>query len=96
MTRQELDHALQLVVCLLDENQDEKTRRDLSELSEILTSARSKADTSITFDSFAGTIEDEEQCSGYLQVRSDHSGRLSNFVKFNPPYVFVYRNWKTV
>eukprot|EP00116_Pleurobrachia_bachei_P007978 sb/3468240/ len=71
MTQQELDHALQLVECLLDEDHDEKTRHDLNELSQLLSSARNKADTSITFDSFAGAIEDEEQCSGYLQELED-------------------------
>ena len=68
MQTQDLDNALDIIESLLEEELNEKKVSDLSQLQEILKCTKDHVDQSITFDSFAGAINDDD-CSGYLQVR---------------------------
>ena len=67
MSMKDLEHALDIVESLLDEEESQKKFSDLSQLHHILKCAQDRVDQSITFDSFAGTIGDAD-CDGYLQV----------------------------
>ena len=69
MSMPDIDHALGIIESLLDDEADEKKQSDLSQLHEILKSTKVRVTQSITFDSFTGAIElEDEDCSGYLQV----------------------------
>ena len=68
MSMQDLDHAFDIIDSLLDGEQNQRKLHDLSQLHQILKCTKDRVDQSITFDSFAGAI-DNEDCSGYLQVR---------------------------
>ena len=67
MSMQDFDHALDIIDSLLDGEQNQRRLNDLSQLHQILTCTKDRVDQAITFDSFAGAIDDED-CSGYLQV----------------------------
>ena len=67
MSMQDFDHAFDIIDSLLDGEQNQRKLHDLSQLHQILKCTKDRVDQSITFDSFAGAI-DNEDCSGYLQV----------------------------
>jgi len=63
----DFDHALNIIDSLLDGEQNQTRLNELSQLHQILKCSKDRVGQSITFDSFAGAIDDED-CSGYLQV----------------------------
>ena len=67
MPTQDLDNALDIIEGLLEEEENQKKVGDLSQLLELLKCTKDHVTQSITFDSFTGTIDDDD-CSGYLQV----------------------------
>ena len=67
MAIEELENALEITASLLEKEECVETRKDLSTLTNLLHVVRERVGQSITFDSFAGTIETDD-CSGYLQV----------------------------
>ncbi|KAL5255967.1 hypothetical protein ACHWQZ_G011245 [Mnemiopsis leidyi] len=77
MSMQDFDHAFDIIDSLLDGEQNQRKLHDLSQLHQILKCTKDRVDQSITFDSFAGAI-DNEDCSGYLQELEDCLNEVHN------------------
>lgn len=77
MSMKDFDHALNIIDSLLDGEQNQTRLNELSQLHQILKCSKDRVGQSITFDSFAGAIDDED-CSGYLQELEDCLNEVHN------------------